>query len=237
MSCEFAHHDGSYVLGALAPAERHEFEKHLTGCDDCARSVRELAGLPGLLAKVDPEVLGSPPAGEPVPDTLLPALVNEVRRARRRRTLVTVGVAAAAAVAVAFGSLAVTGAPERGPSASPASSATPTVSAGRPMASVGPPGIRGNLVLTSVAWGTRLELVCSYALHTDEYETRGQTRGPASYALLVHTRDGRVEQVATWRSLPGRTMRLAAATSARREDITSVEVRTAQGRPVLQLTA
>ena len=53
--------------------------------------------------------------------------------------------------------------------------------------------------------------------------------------LFVRTRDGHSEQVGTWRSLEGRTMRLAAATAARREDIASVEVRTADGRTVLKL--
>ena len=38
--------------------------------------MRELAGLPGLLARVDPDVLESAPHVEPVPETLLPALVQ-----------------------------------------------------------------------------------------------------------------------------------------------------------------
>ena len=46
MSCEFEHLDGSYVLGALAPGERQEFEHHLSGCAECARAVQELAGMP-----------------------------------------------------------------------------------------------------------------------------------------------------------------------------------------------
>ena len=53
MTCQFAHLDGAYVLGSLAPAERLEFEAHLPGCAECSRGVRELAGLPGLLAQVD----------------------------------------------------------------------------------------------------------------------------------------------------------------------------------------
>ena len=52
----------------------------------------------------------------------------------------------------------------------------------------------------------------------------------------MHTRDGRSEQVATWKSLPGKTMRLAAATATSRADIASVEMRTASGDPVLELT-
>ena len=97
MSCEFEHDDGAYVLGALSPADRRAFEEHLSGCDRCQRSVRELAGLPGLLARVDAGVLSRRPLDEPVPASVLPALLHDVRRDRRRRTLAPAGVAAAAA--------------------------------------------------------------------------------------------------------------------------------------------
>ena len=66
MSCEFAHSDAAYVLGALAPADRLAFERHLAGCAECTRAVRELAGLPGLLGRVDASILEHPPADEPV---------------------------------------------------------------------------------------------------------------------------------------------------------------------------
>src|SRR3954465_4019350 len=84
-ACEYAELDGSYVLGGLSPAERQAYERHLATCESCARSVRELAGLPGLLARVDPVILEPAPAVEPVPATLLPSLVREVGRVRRRR--------------------------------------------------------------------------------------------------------------------------------------------------------
>ena len=38
--CPFAHDDAAYVLGALSPAERLEFVRHLATCDECSRSVR-----------------------------------------------------------------------------------------------------------------------------------------------------------------------------------------------------
>ena len=69
--------------------------------------MRELAGLPGLLARVDPDMRTSPPVGEPRTRDLLPALVPQVRRARRRRMFVTAGLAAAAVVVFVV-SLAVT---------------------------------------------------------------------------------------------------------------------------------
>ncbi|MFD0784741.1 zf-HC2 domain-containing protein, partial [Micromonospora azadirachtae] len=45
--CEFTQDDGAYVLGALAPAERAAYERHLAGCADCREAVAELAVLPG----------------------------------------------------------------------------------------------------------------------------------------------------------------------------------------------
>jgi Putative zinc-finger len=233
MSCDFAHLDGSYVLGALSPAERQAFEQHLAGCAECARSVRELAGLPGLLARVDPSVLESPPIEEPVPDTLLPSLVRRVQRTQRRRTLVSAGIGTAAALTIAVGSIAVTGALNGDHTHTAATpSATLTIPAGRSMAPVGNSPVRARMAFESVAWGTRLDLTCTYLPDDDRYPP---PQAP-TYALFVHTRDGRTEEVATWRSLPDKTMRLAAATATSLKDITSVEVRTADGKPVLKLT-
>lgn len=223
MSCEFGHDDGAYVLGALSPAERSEFHAHLAGCAECTRAVQELAGLPGLLARVPAEVLESP-ASEPPPETLLPTLVQAVRRTRRRRAWAVVGSAAAALVVVAGGSVVVANALRDEP---PPSAVAPK---GRDMAPVGTASMSANVALTSVKWGTRLDLSCSY--RADEYADTGH-----EYAMFVRTREGRLEQVATWRALPGRTMRLTAATAASRDDIASVEIRTASGRPVLHLNA
>jgi anti-sigma factor RsiW len=234
MSCQFADRDGSYVLGALSSAERLEFERHLAGCAECSRAVRELAGLPGLLSRVDGSVLERPPEDPPVPPTLLPALLREVRRTRRRRTTLTAALAAAAAV-VALLVPTVTGLlgdrtttastpPDRPPAAT---------STGSAMVPVGNAPVRATLVLASVTWGTRLDLTCTYVPHEEDYHgSRAVT-----YGLFVRTREGRTEKVGTWRSIEGRTMRLSAATAAPRRDIASVEVRTADGMPVLELTA
>ena len=234
MSCEFAQYDGSYVLGSLSPVERQQFEQHLSGCRECARSVRELAGLPGLLARVEPQVVeGSadeePLAQEPVPETLLPSLVHEVRRSRFRRMSLTVAAAAASIVAVVVASLAATGVLS-GPNTPAAVGPTPSasVSTVQDMTPVVQGPVRARIAFESVAWGTQLHLACTY----NAAYVNGQL---PTYALVVHTRDGRSQQVATWRAVPG-TMRLSAATAASRADIASVEVRTAAGQPVLRLT-
>jgi len=231
MSCELAERDGAYVLGSLSPAERKEFEQHLARCKECARNVRELAGLPGLLARVDRAVLEDPDVVEPVPDTLLPALVRDVRREGRRHTLVTAGLAAAAAVVVVGVPLGVSGVLEgdRTPSA-PVAPASPVA---QRMVPVGDVPVRASLAFSSVTWGTRLDLTCTYAPSAEQYH---HLPPRVTYALVVRTRDGRTEQVGTWRSLEGRTMRLTAGTSSPRNQIASVQVRTAEGRPVLELS-
>ena len=90
--CALSHSDAAYVLGSLSPTDRLEFERHLPGCESCRRSVAELAGLPGLLGRVPVEQVEAPVPFEPLPATVLPALVAVVRREQRRKAvLVTLG--------------------------------------------------------------------------------------------------------------------------------------------------
>ena len=100
------------------------------------------------------------------------------------------------------------------------------------MLPIGHVAVRGTLAFTSVRWGTKLDLTCTYEKDRPYARPRVQT-----YEMFVRTTDGRIQQVPSWRGLPGRTMRLAAATAANRKDITSVEVRTSRGATVLKLVA
>jgi Putative zinc-finger len=228
-TCQFEHDDGAYVLGALSPEDRVAFERHLTTCAECAQSVRQLAGLPGLLARVPVEILDPKQPPVPVPETLLPALVRRVRRSQRRRVWVTSGLAAAAA-AVAIGAVGATtlGDDPAPPGAAP--TLAPTTAPPVLMTPVGSEPISGWLSLTQVGWGTRLDLECTYAEESDAY------RDPtwSTYTMLVTTDDGRTEQVASWKAVPGKTMRLSGATSSDVTHITGVEVRTPSGGTVLR---
>lgn len=230
MTCLYAESDGAYVLGALSATARLEFELHLGGCTQCSRSVSQLAGLPGLLSRVDATVLGDVPVVEPVPDAVLASLVGEVGRIRRRRALILWAAAAAAVAAVIALALALP--PLLGDSSSPASApAAPVFPVGRAMATVGDAPVRANLELQSVTWGTRLSLACTY----DPDAPWSSRPHSVTYTMFVRTKDGHTEQVGTWRSLEGRTMHLTAATAASRKDIASVEVRTLDGQSVLEL--
>lgn len=231
MSCRFAHDDAAYVLGALSPRERLDFERHLASCDECTRSVRDFAGLPGLLGGVESRVvehLESPP-DEPVPATVLPQLSRMVNRARRRRTVVTIGSAAAAAL-LTIGAVA---SQLGGPAGDTGATAERPSPAARSMAPVGDAPVHASLALEEVTWGTRLGLVCTY----DPSASGAQLPPEVDYLLFVRTRDGRTEQVGSWRSVEGLTMQVSAATAASRDDIAAVEVRAPDGRVVLTLAA
>ncbi|HEU5469010.1 MAG TPA: zf-HC2 domain-containing protein [Actinophytocola sp.] len=52
MTCTHASTLGVYLLGALEPEERSQFEAHLSGCDVCRSELVRLAPLPGLLNQV-----------------------------------------------------------------------------------------------------------------------------------------------------------------------------------------
>jgi Putative zinc-finger len=101
---------GAYVLGALPPAERAAYERHLPGCPTCRDEVAELAGLPGLLGRLDAGTAASIGRAESAPrallDTLLIRAGTERRRARRRSRWQRPGVmlvAASLAAVVGFG--------------------------------------------------------------------------------------------------------------------------------------
>ncbi|WP_068401872.1 anti-sigma factor family protein [Kribbia dieselivorans] len=231
MTCEFERTDGAYVLGALSPTERLAFERHLPQCADCRRSVRELAGLPGLLAQVSLDDL-DPANQPPVPHTLQGALIDDIRRAQRRRSLVVAGIAASVAAglvsAVAIGIAAQdSGGDATTPVASSVTSTAPT----RAMTVLVHAPLEANVVVNSVPWGTRLDVTCAYGI-----EPGYPTNLPkVEYALVVRTVGGASERVATWWGVPGKTMQFSAATATARADITAVEMRTSDGTTVARL--
>ena len=106
-------------------------------------------------------------------------------------------------------------------------------------------------VMGSTRFNSKVSLNAAYGLGRARSDTDGVNSFPAdpydlggeyglpestTYGLFVVNRDGTTEQVGTWRALRGRTMQLTAGTASRRSQISSVEVRTADGRPVLKLT-
>ena len=226
MSCErHAQEDAAYVLGALSPSDRLAYEEHLASCGRCSAAVRELAGLPGLLGRLDADEVAELGPVTPLPPSVLPALLAEAVRGRRvRRARWLAAAASAAAAVVAATTVAVQRADER-PVEPPASALPPA----RTMAQVDQDRLGGSVLLEQVAWGTRVRLRCSYG------GTPESVAALPAYALVVRTRDGAEERVATWRAVAGKATTIDGATASDLADISRVDVRTVDGRLLLRL--
>ena len=101
---------GVYVLGAIDPAERGLVDTHLVTCRDCRDELAGLAGLPALLARVNPDEISRIRADDTVrtvaddrPPGELIGTVLDLADARRRRTRWRFLATAAAVVAIAGG--------------------------------------------------------------------------------------------------------------------------------------
>ncbi|WP_216216381.1 anti-sigma factor family protein [Amycolatopsis aidingensis] len=206
----FREFDAAYLLGALSPEDRFAFEQHLRGCADCARSVRELAGMPGLLAQARTE----PVPAEPPPAHLLPALTGRVRRARRRRLAGTVAaaVAGAAAAAAVLAALLL-----------PAPAAEPAGVAMTPVARYAVP-VEATARLTGLEWGSRVEMSCTY-----------RAGDGGDYTLVAVRRDGSRTELASWHAVAEDTVRISVGTKLREPDIAALEIRTPEGKPLLRM--
>jgi hypothetical protein len=231
-ACPLAHSDATYVLGALSPTERLEFERHLPTCAACRRSVAQLAGMPGLLARVPVASVEDPEPEIPLPDTVLPALVARVRREQRRRTvLLSLGAAAAvAAVAVGAAAFQATRDDSRLPEAVPTSSVSPTGVQFQDMKVVKDWGMTAQVSLTSEDGGTNVQVNCAYP---DESAGTGHAY---HYVLVAFTRDGESHSVTDWWAAPGDDPKLIPGfTGIQLADMTKVEVQSDHGTPILRL--
>jgi hypothetical protein len=109
MRCTKTVEAGAYVLGALSPAERAGYERHMAGCVECREEVAELAVLPGLLGRLDAGTavaLADPPVQAPpgILTSTLHTVTTERLRTRRRHRWQLAGTGlAAACLAVVLG--------------------------------------------------------------------------------------------------------------------------------------
>jgi predicted anti-sigma-YlaC factor YlaD len=105
---------GVYVLGAIGPAERAWVDEHLAACLSCREELAALAGLPGLLKRVPPDLAlraltDAPGDSPPGPD--VGRLIGRVSVMRRRRRLAAAAAALLIGIAAAAGLHALQGRP------------------------------------------------------------------------------------------------------------------------------
>lgn len=229
--------DAAYVLGALTPDDRREFEAHLAACKPCRAAVAEIGPVAGLLSRVPAErarALSAQPAAAPrgTEEALAPdvrpaagsrgfpeALAPEPRSLAPRRTRRRWGwwfVGAAAAAIALIAAIAV-----------PMALSAPRsdVYALSELADV---PLEASVRLTDAAWGTRIDLVCRYT-----GEVLDAPDGGWPYALAVVDAEGATTTLSTWRATPGSTTQLSAGTDLTVGDIGAVEIRTVDGTAVL----
>lgn len=225
----YADWDAAYVVGALTPDEREDYERHLARCPECTRGVAELLPLPGLLGRVDQAdrealLAGSVPAAPPadLERRLLVAARAESSAPvplawwRRTRTRVAVGLAAAAAVAAAV-VVPVALRDEPAPPQTTSVALRQTVSS----------PLSARVALTSTDWGTRIDMTCEYA------EWSGGSGERRAYGLFVIDASGKEHLVSTWLAGPGETARTTGSIDLGVDQLRSVQVRAADGRTVL----
>jgi hypothetical protein len=229
---KFAQWDAAYVLGALSPAERREFEEHLASCPSCQAAVSDLAALPGLLAQLSPDdaamlsmadetVAGS--AETPVlsavqtdvieqgpPPSLLPKMIKKARTRRRRIVAAVAGIAAA--VLLVIGGLAVAAGllPLRPDSPERVAFSQVVPSAMTAVADV-IPGQNG----------TEIKVECQYG-EVNEPRTGA---GHETYSIFVVDRSGNASEIKEWPATPNKLMRPSGTTPLRISQIADLEIR------------
>ncbi len=204
MTCPHLVDSGVYVLGALAPAQRLEFEQHMATCPECRAEVNELAVLPGLLGRLDePSVVGG--AAELPTPSMLPSVLAKVHRQRRGRRVL----AGAAAIVVAVLALvAGLNLPASAPAvqspvsaqSSPAPVAVTTPIALHDMMPEDPDSaVTAQVGFTPVLGGTQIELKCQYPLVSGSAYT-----GKKWFGLYAIPRNGKpAQELGTWTVKPG----------------------------------
>jgi hypothetical protein len=206
------------VLGALSSTERHEFEAHLEVCGRCRAAVADLGGMPALLGLLSAEdVRGldhAPSDPPPLRPEVLASVLDGIRRRRRRSRWLTSAAVGTAAALLAVGLVV---AIRPGIVGLQNGTATPPV-AQLEMSRVAPTQFSATVALSSFAWGTRIDMACTYG------EWSGPDPAPSNLGMVVVGRDGRRTQVATWLGLSGATALPSGNTTMPKDDIASVQV-------------
>jgi hypothetical protein len=186
---------GVYVLGAIDPVERGLVDTHLMTCRDCRDELAGLAGLPALLARVNPDEISRigandtvyPAASDDPPEELLGTVLG-LAEARRRRNRWRYLSAAAAVAAIAGGLFA-------GLSTATSTTVTRTVAVGFANGSASWDTAEG----TNAATGVTSTVAYAHQLWGDSFQVLVDhiPQGTTCQMWVVHP-DGTRTEVAAW---------------------------------------
>jgi hypothetical protein len=215
MSDPYRDWDAAYLLGALTPKDRRAYEEHLRSCDDCSAEVAALAAVPDTLSALPAERALATITAEP--PNLLPGLVRNVQRDRRRQRIrlgaLITGIAVAAAAVGVVIAMPLTREEPKGDYVVLAQTVSSKLSA--------------DARLVPERWGTTIEISCRYDdLATPSERARG-------YELYVTDASGKAQLIASWMSSPGTTVKPTATTKLQRSEIRALDIRSSETGRVL----
>jgi anti-sigma factor RsiW len=144
---------GTYLLGAIEPAQRPIVDRHLAACPACRAELSDLAALPSLLRRVPGDTvrrLLADDTAPAMPGPPLSVLVGRIAASRRRNRILAAAAALITGIAVGSGVQAVH-AVGRPPAAALARAVT--VQAGDPAT-----GVWAAVRYAAQPWGTELEV-------------------------------------------------------------------------------
>ena len=215
----YATWDAAYVLGSLSSAERREFEAHLETCPRCREAVAEISGMPALLAMLDVDDVRAlseeQPEIPPLRPEVLEGVLDKVRWRRRRSRLLTSAAVGLAAALVAVGLVIAVR-----PGIVGLQSGTQQTSAQQlPMEKLAPTPFSATIALSSYAWGTRIDMACTYGQWSG-----GSDTPPSNLGMVVVGRDGSRSQIATWLGMSGATALPSGNTPVPATEIAAVQL-------------
>lgn len=149
---------GAYALGALEPADRRRFERHLHDCERCAAELRAFVPIPGLLGQVDfadLDVAVNPETAAAISEQVR----HEVRHLRTSRNRWrSIALAAAALVVVAVAAAVATRGGDEADDRAQAAAVTSSLAA------------ETSVATTTRGWGTQIDLDLSGLPQRDRYQ-------------------------------------------------------------------
>ena len=216
--------DAAYVLGALSFEERKEYESHLSQCESCSSSLTLLAGIPGILGKIDSQTALALMQSEElatenstVEDSAfikkLAARAAKAQQASRiRQSLV------AAAAILVFTSLGVAGGALLHSSGEVSPSTAPASATSWHLTNLQPQIMSAALEISGKKWGTHFSWDCTYSKVAASWPE--STR----YNLIITDSSGRKTIVASWSPSGGAAKGLSATTALPVSRIKMIEV-------------
>ena len=224
---EYGLWDAAFVLGSLSTSERHEYEAHLASCVSCQEAVAELGGMPALLSRLDRDEVAAIDDGNDdssatplMPPELLTSLLEKARWRRRRSRLVTWTLAAAAAAVIVVVGVLIALRSNPGMS----TPIPPQADSGLAMTRVTPSPFTATVSVKSQQGGTTIDMSCTYGEWPAGVQHEEDQDAGDKLAMVVVSRDGSQDRVATWVARDGTTATPRGLTSMPVEQIAAIRV-------------